>query len=874
MKFSSSYEPNQFESDIYAAWETSGVFNPTVPTVPVDNNADGADDRSECSDSTTFSIVMPPPNANGNLHIGHGLTIALEDSLVRYYRLKGRSTWYIPGADHAGFETWVVYERYLESQGHSRLDFDRNELYARVWDFVAEQRGNMELQLRALGASCAWGDLTFTLDENVIDRAYTTFEKMWNDGFIYRGKKLVNFCPKHQTAFADIEVEHEDEKGSLWDIAYAYDGGEIIVSTTRPETLFGDVAVAVSPDDTRYKDIIGKAVKLPLTDREIPVIADEHADPEYGTGAVKITPAHDFDDFEVGQRHNLELIQVIAEDGKMINVPDEYMGLTTSECRKKVLKDLEKQGLLRGEKKIIHNVAHCYKCGATIEPMLKEQWFVDVEKLASNAIKHLENDEIKFHPESKKKVLINYLKNLKDWNISRQIPWGIAIPMFRKVDDSATDEPDWIFDRRTNLKEIEKAGVKYIRDEDTFDTWFSSSHWPIVCTDWTEENPTPYYPLNVMETGADILFAWVARMIMIGLYVTGEVPFKEVYLHGLVLDSHGKKMSKSKGNVINPMDLVAKYGSDAFRLGILRGRSAGMNQAFSENSVISGRNLCNKLWNISRFIQGIVDEDEESQSAAYTTLNMGEDWICRELNDCLAQIEQDMKTYRFAEAVDTIYSAIWDKYADWFLESQKIFKNVPLLKKTLETILIALHPFAPFITETIWQNLSWTDGFIITQEWPARLKYDVISAEQFENIRTIVSEVRGTLQALPGTNNAKKYGLLYDNDALIEDNALLIKTLTKVPEINALNGAPRGLRIALANHELYLDLPEEIVKAYKDALTERILSVGRELNALNARMANPNYVECAPEHLVKETKEAIKEKESLISRLKDQLSII
>ena len=874
MKFSSSYEPNQFESDIYAAWETSGVFNPTVPTVPVDNNADGADDRSECSDSTTFSIVMPPPNANGNLHIGHGLTIALEDSLVRYYRLKGRSTWYIPGADHAGFETWVVYERYLESQGHSRLDFDRNELYARVWDFVAEQRGNMELQLRALGASCAWGDLTFTLDENVIDRAYTTFEKMWNDGFIYRGKKLVNFCPKHQTAFADIEVEHEDEKGSLWDIAYAYDGGEIIVSTTRPETLFGDVAVAVSPDDTRYKDIIGKSVKLPLTDREIPVIADEHADPEYGTGAVKITPAHDFDDFEVGQRHNLELIQVIAEDGKMINVPDEYMGLTTSECRKKVLKDLEKQGLLRGEKKIIHNVAHCYKCGATIEPMFKEQWFVDVEKLASNAIKHLENNEIKFHPESKKKVLINYLKNLKDWNISRQIPWGIAIPMFRKVDDSATDEPDWIFDRRTNLKEIEKAGVKYIRDEDTFDTWFSSSHWPIVCTDWTEENPTPYYPLNVMETGADILFAWVARMIMIGLYVTGEVPFKEVYLHGLVLDSHGKKMSKSKGNVINPMDLVAKYGSDAFRLGILRGRSAGMNQAFSENSVISGRNLCNKLWNISRFIQGIVDEDEESQNTAYTTLNMGEDWICRELNDCLAQIEQDMKTYRFAEAVDTIYSAIWDKYADWFLESQKIFKNVPLLKKTLETILIALHPFAPFITETIWQNLSWTDGFIITQEWPARLKYDVISAEQFENIRTIVSEVRGTLQALPGTNNAKKYGLLYDNDALIEDNALLIKTLTKVPEINALNGAPRGLRIALANHELYLDLPEEIVKAYKDALTERILSVGRELNALNARMANPNYVERAPEHLVKETKEAIKEKESLISRLKDQLSII
>ena len=948
MKFSSSYEPGEYESDIYAAWEASGIFKPSLPTVPKDDDGNGADDR-EVSSQDCYSIVMPPPNANGNLHIGHGLTIALEDSLTRYYRLKGQSTWYIPGADHAGFETWVVYERVLEKQGQTRFDFDRDELYAQVWDFVEMQRGNMELQLRALGASCAWSDLTFTLDENVVDRVYSTFEKMWNDGFIYRGKKLVNFCPKHQTAFADIEVEHEDEKGSLWDIAYqvvdamdsresgAWQGEderrspvatgradaarEIIVSTTRPETLFGDTAVAVNPEDERYKDIIGKTVHLPLTDREIPVVADEHADPEFGTGAVKITPAHDFDDFEVGKRHDLEQIQVIAEDGKMINVPEEYLGLTTAECRKKVLKDLEAQGLLRGEKKIVHNVAHCYKCGTTIEPMLKEQWFIDVEKLAKVAIEHLENDEIKFHPENKKKVLINYLKNLKDWNISRQIPWGIAIPMFKKADESATDEPDWIFDRRTNLKEIEKGGVKYIRDEDTFDTWFSSSHWPIVCTDWTEENFNPYYPLNVMETGADILFAWVARMIMMGLYVTGEVPFKEVYLHGLVLDEHGKKMSKSKGNVINPMDLVSKYGSDAFRLGILRGRSAGMNQSFSENSVIAGRNLCNKLWNISRFVQSMVDEvadgdvlqqsaganssnynghESESEtdnfgedstgccglndceprtlqnitSATYSTDNMGEDWICREINNCLEQIDSCMKNYRFAEACETLYQTIWDKYADWFLESQKIYKNVPLLKKTLESLLIALHPFAPFVTETIWQNLSWTDGYIATATWPESFNFDAISAEQFENIRTIVSEVRTTLQALPGTNNGKKYSLMYDNDSLVADNELLIKSLTRVPAINRLDGAPRGLRLALANHELYLDVPEKVVSEYKDSLTEKILSVGRELDALNARMMNPNYVAKAPEHLVKETQDGIKEKEALISRLKQQLELI
>ena len=869
MKFASSYEPGEFEADIYAGWEASGAFAPSVPTVPVDNNGDGTDDRFEdFHDRNTYSIVMPPPNANGNLHIGHGLTIALEDSLTRFYRLKGKSAWYIPGADHAGFETWVVYERALESQGHTRFEYDRDELYARVWDFVAMQRGNMELQLRALGASCSWKDLTFTLDENVIDRVYTTFEKMWNDGMIYRGEKLVNFCPKHQTAFADIEVEHKDEKGTLWEIAY----DDIVVSTTRPETLFGDTAVAVNPEDARYKKLIGKTVHLPLTDREIPVIADEHADPEYGTGAVKITPAHDFDDFEVGERHGLPRIQVISEDGHMINVPKKYFGLTTEECRKQVLKDLKEAGLLVGEKKIEHAVAHCYKCGAVIEPMLKEQWFVDVKKLADVAISHLDAGEIVFYPENKQRVLINYLKGLKDWNISRQIPWGIAIPMFRKADPEATDEPEWVFDRRTNLKEIEISGVKYVRDEDTFDTWFSSSHWPIVCTDWSEDNPTPYYPLNVMETGADILFAWVARMIMMGLYVTGEVPFREVYLHGLVLDAHGLKMSKSKGNVINPMDMVAKYGSDAFRLGILRGRSAGMNQAFSENSVVAGRNLCNKLWNISRLVQNIVDEDESENS--YTNDNMGEDWICREINECVKQVEACMENYRFAEAVEVLYSTIWDKYADWFIESQKIYRNVPLLKRTLETLLVALHPFAPFVTEAIWQNLSWTNGLIINAKWPSKLNYDPITAEQFERLMLVVSEVRGTLASLPEAHRGKKYPLLFDNDALVEENVLLIQALTKVPAVASLDGAPRGLRLALANHELYLDVPEKVVADYKDALTEKILAVGKELDALNARLLNPNYVDKAPEHLVKETRDGVAEKTALIERLKQQLELI
>lgn len=861
MKFATSYEPGEYEPDIYAAWEAADEFLPGGKV----GGDDKLFDEDPDNDPKTYSIVMPPPNANGNLHIGHGLTIAIEDSLTRYHRLRGEKTWYIPGADHAGFETWVVYERVLEANKHTRFEYSRDELYAQVWDFVQEQRGNMELQVRALGASCSWKDLTFTLDENVVRRVYATFEKMWNDGMIYRGEKLVNYCTKHQTAFADIEVEHKEEKGKLWDIAYPYDGGEIIVSTTRPETLFGDVAVAVNPEDKRYKKLVGKTVRLPLTDRNIPVVADEHADPEYGTGAVKITPAHDNDDFEVGERHNLPRIQVIGFDGKMLaECGPEYEGLTTVECRKKVLHDLKEAGLLRGEKTISHAVAHCYKCDTVIEPMLKEQWFIDVKKLAKIAIEHLEADEIEFFPASKKQVLINYLKGLKDWNISRQIPWGIAIPMFRRADSD-----EWIFDTRTNLSEIEIGGVRYVRDEDTFDTWFSSSHWPIVCTNWEEGVVNPYYPLNVMETGADILFAWVARMIMMGLYVTGEVPFKQVYLHGLVLDAHGQKMSKSKGNVINPMDLVSKYGSDAFRLGILRGRSAGMNQAFSEQSVVAGRNLCNKLWNVSRFIQEMVDK--EPSTVAATNDNMGEDWILREINEARWQIEKQMKNYRFSEAVETLHSLIWDKYADWFIESQKIYKNTSLLMETLEAILKMLHPFAPFVTEAIWQNLSWTNGFIISAEWPSDFKFDPMSASEFEKLMNIVSHTRGTLQGLSEAYkgfSSRETTLLYGDDALVDDNSLLVQSLARVKSVISCEGTPRGLRLAVANSEVYLDVSSEVVSAYADLLDKKILKVGAELDALNMRMMNPNYVDKAPAELVKETQDSIAEKQGLIERLK------
>ncbi len=943
MKFTKSYEPGEFEPQIYAAWEKEGVFRPRAEVA----------ESSEAETQDCYALVMPPPNANGNLHIGHGLTIAIEDALARYYRLRGKSTWYIPGADHAGFETWVVYERELEKQGHTRFEYSRDDLYAQVWNFVEQQRGNMELQVRALGASPAWEDLTFTLDENVVARVYETFKKMWDDGMIYRGEKLVNYCPKHQTAFADIEVDYREEKTPLYYIKY----GPFTLATTRPETKFGDTAVAVNPKDERYKEWVGKMITVEGVNGpfEVEVIADEMVDMEFGTGVVKITPAHDFNDWEVGQRHNLRVVQVIDEEGKMTEAAGRFAGMPVKEAREAIVKAMDEMGLIvKIDKDYVTKVPHCYKCGAVIEPMLKEQWFIDVERLAKGAIERLEKGEIKFHPANKKKVLINYLENLKDWNISRQIPWGIPIPMFRKAKHSGraegepgfssaissldsvtvpsphvkcgsvrcsslprtsskitpgvidqTDEeyapeaPEWIFDTRTDLQKIEVGGVKYYRDEDTFDTWFSSSHWPIVCTDWTKGKGNPYYPLNVMETGADILFAWVARMIMMGVYVTGEVPFREVYLHGLVLDEHGQKMSKSKGNVINPMELVTKYGSDAFRMGILRGRSAGMNQAFSENSVVAGRNLCNKLWNLARFIQGMVDESHGSGAVAmeiaqgeanaevvnsdavrtggempYATDNMGEDWICRELTKCKEEIEDDFENYRFSEAVETLQNTIWDKYADWFIESQKIYKNVPLLKVTLEMILKMLHPFAPFVTEAIWQSLSWTEGMLIVEEWPGRLKFDPISAQNFEELQGVISEIRRVVNELSGAVKGSELVVLYGDDALVDDNQLLVARLANVASVISCEGQPRGLRLALANHEVYLDVPVEVVKKYRDNLEERILKVGQELDALNARMMNPNYVDRAPAKLVQQTREGIAEKEGLIERLKGELRVI
>jgi valyl-tRNA synthetase len=848
MRLAKAYDPNQYEPNIYAMWEKSGAFNPSGVGEP-------------------YSIIMPPPNANGNLHIGHALTVALQDILARYHRMQGKDVAYIPGADHAGFETWVVYERELAKEGKSRFDFSREQLYSQVWNFVEQQRGNMELQLRALGVSASWKDLVFTLDEKVITTVNGTFKKLWDDGLIYRGERIVNYSTKYQTSYSDIEVDHKVEKGTLWLIAYpTLDKiGEVIIATTRPETMFGDTAVAVHPDDERYKHLIGTRVMLPLTNREIPIIADEYVDPKFGTGAVKITPAHDTNDFEVGQRHDLERIQVIDFDGTMFNTPSQFLGLTAEAARKRTVAALEAQELIRGKTTIEHTVGYDYKSGLPIQPLIKDQWFIKIKPLAERAIAALEANEITFTPASRKDVLIQYLKNVKDWNLSRQIPWGIPIPAFQNINDPE----DWIFDERVDEKAIVVNSTTYRREEDTFDTWFSSGQLPFISTDFlTQGDLARFYPTSVLETGGDILFAWIGRMIMLGLYATDQVPFRHVYLHGMVLDEKGAKMSKSKGNVVNPMVTLAEFGSDALRLGIIASRSANQSQAFSVGKVVAGRNFANKLWNIARFIEDRVGDSHRPLMPEAKSL--ADHWIIRELNTASVDIARQLEEYRFAEASDSMYHAIWDSVADWYVEASKQQDNLDLLAWVLDTSLKLAHPFAPFVTETIWQTLTWHSDLLMTTKWPEAQKFDEIAAAEFDRLQKLVVEARFVTAELPGNH---RYNLLYSNDSLIADNAELIKRLAKLQDVTPVDVA-RGLRLAASGREAWLDVSAEILYEHQTNLEVRLAETHGDIKALSARLENESYVSKAPAALVEESKKQLEQKKTLAERLQNELTVL
>lgn len=842
MSLPKTYEPGQYEDDIYSLWEKSGAFAPS-------------------GKGKSYSVVVPPPNANGNPHIGTAITLELEDIAIRYHRMKGERTLFLPGADHAGFETQVVYEKQLAKEGKSRFDLSREALYSQIYDFVAQNRQNFEKQFRRFGASLDWSRYTFTLDEKIVNQAYATFKKLWDDGLIYRGERLVNFCTFHGTAFADVEVEHKEEKSKLWYLRYPLtDGsGEVVVATTRPETMLGDTGVAVHPEDARYTKFVGKTVKLPLTGREVPIVADTFVDPAYGTGAVKLTPAHDQNDYDAAGRHSLPHIKIITHEGKLSHeAPEQYRGLTVLEAREQVVKDLNADGYLVKTEEISHQVGHCYKCGTIIEPLLKDQWFVDMQPLATPAIEALEQGKITFYPDSKRAQLVGYLRGLRDWNISRQIAWGIPIPAFQNVDDP----DDWIYDERVGEEIITIGEKTYHRDPDVFDTWFSSSSWPYATLGLDTDDFKQFYPLSLMETGGEILYPWVSRMLMLGLYVTGEVPFEQVYIHGYVMAEDGAKMSKSLGNVIDPIPVIDKYGSDALRMGLVAGRSPAVNRGYDVRRVEEARNFCNKLWNIARYVETAAGAAHKP-GATPQPETIGDHWVLSKLQQSTELLAAYLDDYRFSEAYEHLYHFVWDDVADWYLEASKSQPDKEVLAYVLENILKLSHPFAPFVTETIWQALpAGKSGLLMSSHWPETVKADAKKAADFAALQAIVTETRGLVKAL-GLSRPNMY---YTAVPFLAENNDVLSHLAALGGITEVSSGA-GLHLTDTPYQCWLEVDNEMLRTYADKLQKQLVAQQKEIDWLQGRLNNKAYVANAPKQIVDQTKQQLAKAEAGLQRL-------
>lgn len=684
------------EQEWYKFWEENGFFKPEV-------NPDGQ----------PYCIILPPPNANAPLHLGHAM-YTIEDILIRFHRMKGFSTLWLPGADHAGFETQVVFEKHLAKEGKSRFDYDRDTFYKMIWDFAQQNKGGMEQQLRRLGFSLDWSRKKFTLEPDIVKIVYQTFKRLYDDGLVYKANRLINYCTKDGTSFSDLEVVYTEQNNKLYFVKYplADGSGHIVVATTRPETMFGDSAVAVHPDDKRYSKLIGKKVQLPLTDRAIPIIADQAVNKEFGTGAVKITPAHDPADYEIGERHNLKQITVIGFDGKMLPITGKYQGLTAKRARTEVISDLEKEGLIEKVEDYHHRVGTCYKCGTVIEPLLMHQWFIKVKPLAEEALRVVKKGQIKIYPPVFTKTYYQWMENIRDWNISRQIVWGIRIPAWY------CKECGKIIVTEGEPPQSCNCGSNQLnQDTDTFDTWFSSGQWPYATLKLSQPGDfDKFYPTSVMETGYDILFFWVARMIMLGIYATGKEPFKDVVLHGIVRDPLGQKMSKSKGNVVSPIEVVDQYGADAARMALVYGTALGHDQTLSYSKLQAMRNFTTKLQNIGRFITEFKPQDAQDQISDHKQ----DQEIIRKLTQLTTRVTQALERYRFNDAAEALYNFIWHEFADKYIESAKTRRAEaqPTLEFVFRTCLELLHPFMPFITEELWQKLPHEGPSIMLAHWP------------------------------------------------------------------------------------------------------------------------------------------------------------
>ncbi|USN97679.1 MAG: valine--tRNA ligase [Candidatus Nomurabacteria bacterium] len=836
MNLAKTYEPQAYEGEIYELWERTGAFEPK-------------------GDGEHFALIMPPPNANAPLHIGTA-TFVKQDAKVRYERLKGKRTLYLPGADHAGFETWYVFEKELAKLGKSKFDFTNHELYKMTWDFVQDNMHLAKTSYRQMGLSCSWDNFTFTLDEKITKNVKVVFKKMWEEGLVYRGKRLVNFCTFHGTSFSDIEVDHEDKNTPLYHLKY----GPFELVTTRPETIMGDTGVAFHPNDERYIQFEGQEIEIegPEKSFKVRAVADELVDKEFGTGVVKVTPAHSFDDSEIAERHNLPYIEVIGKDGLMNENAGKYQGMTVLEAREAVVNDLKAKGLvIKVDETYQNRVGVCYKCHTVIEPLMMDQWFVSMKPLAEKAIEGIEADRVKFVPAKRKEIGLDYLKNIKDWNISRQCPWGIQIPAFYNEE---IDE--WIYSD-SNEDEVTENGKTYIRDTDTFDTWMSSSQFPYLALGWPDgENFKEFFPTSWLHLGREIFTQWGLRMIMMSLYITGEVPFRTLYVNGNIRGEDGKKMSKSLGNNVAAKEILDEYGSDAMRMGMLMiDTTPSADKAYDPSKVVLGRNFTNKLWNVARFIENLLDEHKlkANEVDIAAPKSPADHWILGELDIAIDKADRALENDNFGEAINAVYDVIWNKFADWYIEASKRDLNLSVLTAALETALKLAHPFAPFVTEAIWQSLGFRgeDSMLVTETWPTRLEFNESLAGKFNLV----------IKATEFARKVKTYvGPEMEVSAEDDDLAELTKNLARLK-----SGSNLSSSLNIPGLEGWsLILSDESLVRYRNEIGRRVDELQAQIKNIEARLNNRAYIEKAPEKLVNESREVLASYKEELAELKSE----
>ena len=863
------YEPQQVESRIYQMWMDGNCFN-------------GDPDPKK----KPFSISMPPPNVTGQLHMGHALDCTLQDILTRFKRMQGYSTLWLPGTDHAGIATQIKVEEELRvKEGKTRYDLGREKFLQRVWQWKEEYGNRIVEQQKKMGVSCDWSRSRFTMDDRCAKAVRETFCELYDKGLIYKGSRIINWCPHCVTALSDAEVEYVDKPGNLWHIRYPLsDGsGDIVVATTRPETMMGDTGVAVNPEDERFKHLIGKTCILPIMNREIPIVGDEYCEIGFGTGAVKMTPAHDPNDFEVGLRHNLEVIRVIADDGKINENGGPYNGMDRYECRKAIIRDLEEQGYLIKTEPYSHNVGTCYRCHNDVEPLISAQWFVKMEPLAKEALRVVKDGEVKFVPERFSKTYINWMENVHDWCISRQLWWGHQIPAWY------CDECGHINVSREDPTKCEKCGCTSLtRDPDVLDTWFSSALWPFSTLGWPEktEDLDFYYPNSVMVTGYDIIFFWVARMIFSGCEQMKQIPFHTVLIHGLVRDDKGRKMSKSLGNGIDPLEMAEKYGADALRFNLITGNSPGNDTRFYTEKCEAMRNFANKIWNASRFVMMNLTIDKCELPAA-DQLAPEDKWVLSKLNTLVKEVTENLDAYEIGVASAKVYDFIWDTYCDWYIELTKtrlngedeaaklVAQNV--LCYVLTELLKLLHPFMPFITEEIFQALPHEGNFIMTSQWPEYQDSLSFPAEEtaMEAVMDTIKAIRARRAEMNVPPSKKAEVLLVTATPEIYQQGLhFIQRLAYASQVTFADAAPadvsKQVSVVTHNATAYMPMAELVdMAAELDRINKELEKARNGLRIVEQKLSNEKFVSKAPESVVNAEKEKAAKYNELIAKLEE-----